>query len=151
MEIKVTEDGIAKLCLLDTNILLALVRRGALGGRILARFPLLTAPFPPLISFVTEAEIKSIASRQKWGKARKNQLDFILPVFTVVHIHEPGVLEAYVAIDNYSLTKGVKMGKNDLWTAATASATAATLLTTDKDFDHLPRSLVSCQWIDPIV
>jgi predicted nucleic acid-binding protein len=29
------------------------------------------------------------------------------------------------------------MGKNDLWIAATALATKATLITTDKDFDHL--------------
>ena len=41
------------------------------------------------------------------------------------------------------------MGKNDLWIAATASAATATLLTTDKDFNHLPSSLLTCQWIDP--
>lgn len=29
------------------------------------------------------------------------------------------------------------MGKNDLWIAATASVTNATLITTDKDFYHL--------------
>lgn len=29
------------------------------------------------------------------------------------------------------------MGKNNLWIAACALATGATLLTTDKDFDHL--------------
>lgn len=29
------------------------------------------------------------------------------------------------------------MGKNDLWIAATAAMSEATLLTTDNDFDHL--------------
>ncbi len=29
------------------------------------------------------------------------------------------------------------MGKNDIWIAATASVLDATLLTTDKDFNHL--------------
>lgn len=33
------------------------------------------------------------------------------------------------------------MGKNDLWIAATAYVTGATLLTTDADFDHLPTEL----------
>ena len=30
-----------------------------------------------------------------------------------------------------------KMGKNDLWIAATASVHIATLISTDNDFDHL--------------
>jgi predicted nucleic acid-binding protein len=31
----------------------------------------------------------------------------------------------------------MSMKQNDLWIAATAVATGATLVTTDKDFDHL--------------
>lgn len=133
----------------DTNILLALVRGGELSRRVLAQYPLLSMPRTPLVSYVSEAEIKSIAVRQNWGQPRRNQLDFILAAFTTVHIHEPGVLDAYVAIDNYSLTRGVKMGKNDLWIAATASVTNATLLTTDKDFDHLHPKFLTRHWIDP--
>ena len=41
------------------------------------------------------------------------------------------------------------MGKNDLWIAATAMATGATLLTTDKDFDHLDPTFLTRDWIDP--
>lgn len=33
--------------------------------------------------------------------------------------------------------------------AATANVTTATLLTTDKDFDHLDPSYLSRVWIDP--
>ena len=32
------------------------------------------------------------------------------------------------------------MGKNDLWIAATVSVTNATLVTTDKDFNHLDKT-----------
>jgi len=41
------------------------------------------------------------------------------------------------------------MGKNDLWIAATAAVTGATLLTTDRDFDKLAPRFLAREWIDP--
>jgi predicted nucleic acid-binding protein len=41
------------------------------------------------------------------------------------------------------------MGKNDLWIAASASLAGATLITTDKDFDHLHGKFVEVVWLDP--
>ena len=41
------------------------------------------------------------------------------------------------------------MGKNDLWIAATAFVTKATLLTTDKDFDHMHPAFLQRDWINP--
>jgi len=43
------------------------------------------------------------------------------------------------------------MGKNDLWIAATAHVTGATLLTTDKDFDHLDPQFLVRVWINPAI
>ena len=40
------------------------------------------------------------------------------------------------------------MGKNDLWIAASAMELKATLLTTDKDFDHLHTQLINVEVID---
>lgn len=40
------------------------------------------------------------------------------------------------------------MGKNDLWIAAAAHVTGATLLTTDADFDHLRDRFVTLERID---
>jgi tRNA(fMet)-specific endonuclease VapC len=40
------------------------------------------------------------------------------------------------------------MGKNDLWIAASAHATKATLLTTGKDFFHLKNMFIEIQYID---
>jgi tRNA(fMet)-specific endonuclease VapC len=40
-------------------------------------------------------------------------------------------------LDAFSRVKGVKMGKNDLWIAASAYCLNAVLLTEDTDFDHL--------------
>ena len=40
------------------------------------------------------------------------------------------------------------MGKNDLWIAATASVLDLTLLTTDKDFDHLKDVFLDLAFVD---
>jgi predicted nucleic acid-binding protein len=40
------------------------------------------------------------------------------------------------------------MGKNDLWIAATAAVTGATLVTTDRDFEHLSAHFINLQWVD---
>lgn len=55
-----------------------------------------------------------------------------------VNIGAPELINAYVEIDGFS--NGRSMGKNDLWIAATAVVTDATLVTTDGDFDHLKGS-----------
>ena len=41
------------------------------------------------------------------------------------------------------------MGENDVWIAATARRLGATLLTTDRDFDHLHGTWIDRVWIDP--
>jgi len=43
------------------------------------------------------------------------------------------------------------MGKNDLWIAATAHVTGATLLTADADFDHLNGAFLNRVLIDDAV
>jgi tRNA(fMet)-specific endonuclease VapC len=76
-------------------------------------------------------------------------MEFVLTALRRTPVETPGVLEAYVAIDVYSLDNGVTMGKNDVWIAATAQVTGATLLTTDHDFDHLAGIFLTREWIDP--
>lgn len=59
------------------------------------------------------------------------------------------IYQAYEAIDTYSLANGRRMGKNDIWIAATAKAAGIVLLTTDKDFDHLHPSIIKRNYLDP--
>lgn len=66
-----------------------------------------------------------------------------------VELQHPSVIEAYVAVDDYSQTSGRPMGQNDLWIAAYAKASGATLLTTDTDFGHLDPDHLTVEWIDP--
>jgi len=64
----------------------------------------------------------------------------------VIDINSEDVIETYADIDAYSQGKlkenplpmsSRNMGKNDLWIAASSKVTNSTLLTTDKDFQHL--------------
>ncbi|XYH97448.1 PIN domain-containing protein [Sorangium sp. So ce1128] len=47
------------------------------------------------------------------------------------------MFDAYAAMHAYLVRKGRKLSDNDVWIAACARATSATLITTDKDFDPL--------------
>lgn len=140
------------LYLLDTNVILALVRGKALGKYIEATFGLIPGNRRPLISVVTHGEMRVLASRNGWGTAKLDALQNALDALVTVDINIAAVIDAYVEIDVYSQQHPAgdrNMGKNDLWIAACAKASGATLLTTDKDFDHLNPTLLTVQYIDP--
>lgn len=122
---------------LDTNILIYAVRGGITWNKIKAVCdPLMTEP-RPIYSLVSEAELLSFAEQNRWGAAKRQQVAFFLGYFDRVTIDDPKILAAYTLIDAFSRKKGVTMGKNDLWIAATANVYGAVLVTTDRDFEHL--------------
>lgn len=140
------------LYLLDTNVVLALVRGRALGLFIDSTFGLSTAKRRPAISVVTHGEVRALASRNRWGEDKLTALQGMLDALVTVDVNVAEVIDAYVEIDIYSQQHpdGARnMGKNDLWIAACAKASGATLLTTDKDFDHLNPGLLTVKYIDP--
>jgi tRNA(fMet)-specific endonuclease VapC len=123
--------------LLDTGILVHMVREDSTGVFVRQNYsPLLTEP-RPLISVVTEGEIRSLAYLWKWGEWKRRQMAFLLDYFDRATIEADEILEAYAVLDSYSESTGRPMGENDAWIAATAHVTGRTLLTTDQDFDHL--------------
>jgi tRNA(fMet)-specific endonuclease VapC len=76
----------------------------------------------------------------------------------VLDINVPEIIDRYVEIDCYSKGKhltrasnfsAIKMGKNDLWIAATASVYECKLLTMDWDFGHLRDEFVDVVYITP--
>lgn len=136
--------------LFDTNILVHLIRESALGDHVRQTYKPLVADPRPAISVVTEGEIRSLAIQWNWGERKKDQMRFLLQYFLRVPVDNERVFEAYEAIDSYSESIGRSMGKNDLWIAAAAAVMNSTLVTTDKDFDHLkPKYISSIDWIDP--
>lgn len=75
----------------------------------------------------------------------------------VIPIAQQDIFRAYGQIDAFSQGKlstpplgmsARNMGKNDLWIAATAHVTQATLVTTDKDFGHLHTHFLEVDWVD---
>jgi tRNA(fMet)-specific endonuclease VapC len=76
-------------------------------------------------------------------------MEFCLGYFDQIPIESQQLVETYAVIDAHFQKKGQPLGKNDLWIAATATATGARLLTTDRDFDALDPLFLSRDWIDP--
>ncbi len=137
--------------LLDTNVLVALIRNLALGQYIRATYALATAPQRPLISVVSKGELRAFARRNSWGPRRHRDIDFLFHQVDSVPIDD-GLVDAYEEIDFCSCQVpggAVNMGKNDIWIAATARERGAVLLTTDHDFDHLHPTLIQREYIDP--
>jgi predicted nucleic acid-binding protein len=137
------------LYLLDTNVLVHLVRGDAVWARVRATYqPLLIDP-RPLISVVTAGELRSLALQFNWQAEKIDQMDFYLGYFQRVSIDDPEIIRAYAVIDAHCQRTGQPLGKNDAWIAATAAVMGARLLTTDKDFDQLDPLFISRDWIDP--
>jgi tRNA(fMet)-specific endonuclease VapC len=129
--------------LLDTNLIVAFIRQSKPFEKANKLLDLMSDDAQLIVSVVTIAEINVLAKRNNWGSQKLADLNrfFDETLFVVdISVGAPELLDAYVEIDCFS--KGRSMGKNDLWVAATAMVTDATLVTTDKDFDHLKDSFI---------
>jgi tRNA(fMet)-specific endonuclease VapC len=123
--------------LLDTNILVHLIRGKAVGQAIDAHFGLRAGLNRCVISVVTVGEMYSLARRWNWGPGKQADLQRLLAQLVWVDINHPDILAAYGELDHLSNRAGRPMGKNDVWIAATPKVSGAALLTTDDDFDDL--------------
>src|ERR1022692_1819533 len=140
--------------LLDTNILLSLVRDKDLGKQISSQFNLKDAVHRPLISIVTVGEIWALADQFGFGEGKREFLKKVLATLVILDINHESVLDAYVEVDRAcrKAKGGARiLSKNDLWIAATTKAASAVLVTTDKDFLCLHPEACPVQYIDPIV
>ncbi|MBI3682973.1 MAG: type II toxin-antitoxin system VapC family toxin [Acidobacteria bacterium] len=138
--------------LLDTNILLELVRNKDLGKQISSQFGLADAVHRPLISIVTVGEIWALADQFGLGEPKRDFLRNVLGTLVVLDISHESVLDAYVEVDRAcrKAKGGARiLSKNDLWIAATTKAAGAVLLTTDKDFLCLHPTPCPVHYVDP--
>lgn len=142
-----------RLFLLDTSVLLNIVRGNDLGKFIRQTYDLLNPATRPLISIVSHGELWSMAERRKWGKDKRQAVEQILDSVVTIDLNAGEIITAYVEIDQLSQTvaQGARtLSKNDLWIAATAKASNAALLTTDKDFLFLHPNYLFIEYVDPI-
>lgn len=128
------------LVVLDTNVLVELMRNKDKGKHIQKKYDLLNRKEKPLICVVTIGELMSLARYNEWGESKKETLRTLLKELVVVDISDTAVIDMYSEIDFLSRKHppgAIKMGKNDLWIASVAAVAGAALLTSDGDFDHL--------------
>lgn len=139
--------------LLDTSVLLPLIRGKELGRYIDTTYKLSSQPGRHLICSVTHGEILALAAANGWGSAKRGALQRMLESLVTVDIYDDDVITCYVemvtASRAYPKGSREKMGQNDLWIAAVTKATSAVLLTADKDFDHLHPAHIQRIYIDP--
>ena len=141
--------------LLDTNIFLTLVRNPKFATYFYKQYP--SSQNRLLTSVVVEGELKSFIMKRDWGTRKRQDLYDLLNDAIIYPIKTDAIIEKYAEIDAFSQgkhsttllpTSARNMGKNDIWIAATASVLNATLLTTDKDFDHLKGIFLVVIWVD---
>ncbi len=140
--------------LLDTSIVLALVRDKDLGKQITSQFGLKSAVHRPLISIVTVGEIWALADQFSFGESKREFLKKVLATLVVLDINHETVLDSYVKVDRACRRArgGARvLSKNDLWIAATAVAANAVLVTTDKDFLCLHPEPCAVHYIDQVI
>jgi tRNA(fMet)-specific endonuclease VapC len=136
--------------LYDTNVILYILRKAdsidKLQVYLNARY------LDEYISIVTVAEIRSLAIQFNWGEKNLKKMEEFLADIPTLDINLPDIITRYVDIDCYSKRKhpnlvgnfsAITMGKNDLWIAATASFYGYSLITMDRDFQHLHDEFVN--------
>lgn len=138
---------------LDTNILLHITRANTSVTSQLETIDLYHFENKAFISIVSIGELLAIAQQNRWGIHKLQNLEAVVQTFNPIPINKRAIVNVYAEIDTFSkgkhLTKSLpmgttarKMGKNDLWIAATAHLLNATLITTDNDFDHLKDAFI---------
>lgn len=136
---------------LDTNILLFYVRDADTRKFIEKTY----APFDhnneAIISIVTVGEIMVLAAANNWGEQKLKLVQKLIDNSIIVELRSEDLISNYIEIEKYNLNihpfkrrvgSHIKMGKNDIWIAATAMATQSTLLTSDHGFKHLDKDFI---------
>ena len=134
---------------LDTNIVLALLRNNQLGKAIDQAYDLSSPASRNLVCVVSVGELLSLAECLGWAAPKRARLEASLQELIWIDINDRLILDAYASIDSFGQSMGRKMGKNDLWIAASAAVTGAILMTTDQDFEHLHPQRIQRILIDP--
>ena len=131
---------------LDTNVLLFYVRDNETRKFIEENYAPFSSENESLISIVSIGEIMVLASANNWGDRKLKLVQKLIDKLVIVELSYEDVLDNYIEIEEYNRNihrtrkregSHIKMGKNDVWIAATAMAASTSLLTSDKDFEHL--------------
>ncbi len=148
-----------KTFILDTNILVGIIRGSDYASHVINKFDLFNPENLCLISIVSRAEINSFAIKRGWGNEKIGIMNELLNKIPYVKIDSYNIINAFAEIDSYNFgkhpSKKLPVGMssrnipdNDIWIAATAYSLSATLISTDKHFEHLNGSFIDFVYID---
>lgn len=146
-----------KYLVIDTCIVLHILRGKQEGLKCIEAINQYDSNVAIIVSVVTKAELEALKIKRGWGEPRCKALRTFLEKVIYVDISntDDQIINSYSRIEAYSQrilpdNNGVmlngsakQMGKNDVWTAATALALDVPLMTADNDFDHLDNTLMS--------
>jgi tRNA(fMet)-specific endonuclease VapC len=131
----------------DTNIIILSSRNSQFLENLDSQYDFFNNANTLYISAVTIGEVHAFTLRNRWGNKRMAEVNKILSMVKPISVTDnPALIQMYAEIDVYSQshhpilklpTSARKMGKNDLWIAATTAVYNATLISTDDDFTHL--------------
>ncbi len=118
--------------LLDTNVLLHLIRGKELGTKIDQAFALKSSMHRQVVSIVTQAELWAMADRNNWGTAKQAALQHALDSLVIIPVDSRDLAHSvrdHFSRADFAAGKGARnMGKNDIWIAATALYTQLPVL-----------------------
>lgn len=137
--------------IIDTCVLIHIIRETITGKKCIEVISKIDEDVNIVISVVTKAEMESFVLQNNWSTKKTEKLYKLLEEITIIDINQSDniLLREYSYIDSFSKRKvndkagnslkgaARKMGKNDLWIAATSSTLNIPLITCDGDFDHL--------------
>lgn len=152
-----------KRFLLDTGILLGLISEAPWALWARSEFGLTDGKTVTFTSVICRGELLALAEKRGWGEGKRKILREVLNEFPTLDINREDILKAYAFIDAWTHGKPLdspehpfppprparSMTQNDIWIAATASASGAVLLSTDKDFAHLHDKWITFVYVDP--
>jgi predicted nucleic acid-binding protein len=147
-----------KKYLFDSNILFMLERSETFLSYFKAHFGEVESP-THYITYITLGELKSMAHRNRWSNARKDEFFAMVAKFQFVLLESEEGASAYSEVEAYSQNRhpkfkapdgqARKMGKNDIWIAAAAKLKKMTLVTADKKgFSHFVRAFLEVELIE---
>jgi predicted nucleic acid-binding protein len=85
------------MILLDTNVILYLLRGKAAGQWIKQTYQLDTRTERPFVSMITVGEILAVADRQKYGPGKRESLRTLLEELVIIEVKSP-IAEEYAKI-----------------------------------------------------
>jgi len=140
------------LYLLDTSVLVTLLSGGYRGDFIDSRFKLRASPVRPLVCIVSHGELRALARVNVHDQRKRNAMEKMLDELVTIDISDNNVLlayeEVYEALRHHPGGARTNSGENDMWIAAAARATKATLVTLDTHFDPLFPKVILREYVD---